>query len=179
VGVPGVAAYEWWDANDPLTVYQGLSSTGERELENGVYVTSGPDGSYVAGDKFEVVVKAAIALPANYKWDFTTGNGSIVVPPSTSSATGIDSISTSEGISNTSFNVLSIVPAPRKYGVPIVVDPYLGNTIDIVFSDEIDSSTIHGNLEIYSESANGDPAFFATGILDYNAQIAGNTISII
>jgi hypothetical protein len=177
-GAPGVAEYEWWDANDPLVVNLGVASTGERELIDGIMVTSGSDGSFSAGDRFEVVVVPAIVLPNNYRWVFTTGNGNIVVPPSTSSASGIDSITTSTGLTSSSFSVLSISPIERKYGVPISTDPYAGETITIVFSDELDTDSIQGNITVYSESANGDPAFFATGILDYEATIIGDTITI-
>lgn len=178
-GTVGVAEYEWWDANDVLTVYQGVTTTGERELEEGVFVTSEPDGTFVTGDKFQVVVVPAIVLEDNHRWSFTTGNGSVTTPPSTSSASGIDSITDSEGSVYSTFSVTSITPEERKYGVEIGTDPYTGESITISFSDTVDIASVNGNLEVYSESANGDPNIFATGELDYSAIISGSTISIV
>ena len=32
-GTTGTAEYEWWNKNDPFTIYPGITTTGERELE--------------------------------------------------------------------------------------------------------------------------------------------------
>lgn len=178
-GAVGTAQYDWWDENDPLTAYQGVTTTGERELEDGVFVTCEPDGSFEVGDTFHVVVVPSIVLEDNYKWTFSTGNGSVQTPPSTFSASGIDSITDSEGSTAITFTVNEIVPSEREYGVEISTDPYAGESIVLTFSDTIDATTAIGNIDVVSESANGDNSIFATGILDYNATVAGNTITIV
>lgn len=177
-GAIGDAEYDWWDLNDPLTAYAGVTSTGERELEDGVFVTCEPDGTFITGDTFQVVVAPSIVLEDNYKWTFSTGNGSVQTPPSTSSASGIDSITDSSGTVSSTFTVVSIDPEERKYGIAIGTDPYVGESILLTFSDEIYAASVNGNLEITSKAANGDTSIPATGELDYSADISGNTISI-
>lgn len=178
-GAIGDAEYEWWDANDPLTVYAGVTSTGERELEDGLFVTCELDGAFEIGDTFQVVVVPSIVLEDNYKWSFSTGNGSIQTPPSTSSASGIDSITDSSGGTQTTFTVSSITPKEREYGIEIGIDPYIGESILLTFSDDIYAASVNGNLKVSSEPANGDSSIPATGELDYEATISGDTISIV
>jgi len=84
-GVVGTAEYVWWRKSDPLTVYPGVTTTGRRELEDGVWVVCDPDGTFQVGDRFTVECKVAETLENNYRWTFTTGSGSIVIPPSVSS----------------------------------------------------------------------------------------------
>jgi hypothetical protein len=181
-GQTGNAEYIWWDANDPLLTYSGITSTGERELEDGIYITCEPDGSFTAGDKFEVVVKSALVLQNNYRWDFSTGSGSIVTPPSTSSTSGIESVSgnvVGSGASS-SFSVSDIDPEDGEYGVSISTDPYSGEVITVTFSDNANPLTLAGSaIQLEGKPANGNwDKFTATGDLDFTAVLTNNVLSI-
>jgi len=178
-GTTGNAEYEWWDANDPLTAYEGTTSTGVRELENGISIRCSSDGTFAIGDTFEVVVVPAIVLPNNYRWNFYTGSGSVATPPSSSSASGIDSLGSSTSSTST-FTVTEIDPAEAKYGVAISTDAYVGESITITFSDVLDSDTVADNLHVRAEPANGDILHIEyTEELEYTATVSANTISIV
>jgi hypothetical protein len=177
-GAVGVAEYVWWEDSDPLTVYQGISTTGERELEYGVYVSCEPDGSFAVGDTFNVVVVPAITLENNYRWSFSTGSGSIQTPPSSFSASGIDALTTPD-YNPSSFYVSSTLPRDREYGVDISTDPYVGEEITITFSENLDLDSITDDrIEIISESATGEEDIQATGVLAYSASATENIITI-
>lgn len=176
-GSVGEAQYQWWNKNDPLTVYDGISTTGERELEDGVFVTCNPDGSFVTGDQFEVVVVPSVPLENNYRWEFSTSNGAILTPPSTSPASGIESITTSTGVSE-QFHVSSITPLEAEYGIEISDSLYTGEEIVITFSDNIDETTVVDNISIISEQAIVDSDITAEGILDWDGAIVDNVLTI-
>jgi hypothetical protein len=185
-GPTGTATYIWWNNNDPLTTYQGTTTTGERELEDGVFITCDRDGSFTIGDKFTVVVVPAIVMPNTYQWDFYTGSGAVTTPPSTQSTSGIDSITTNvigSGTEETSsFGVSEITPEDGEYGVEISTDPYTGEEITITFSADIDPTTFTASvLDVRSEVANGDDIMFtATGDLEYTATLSSaRVISIV
>lgn len=176
-GTVGVATYQWWKKSDPLTVYNGISTTGERELEDGVMVTCDPDGSFAIGDQFEVLVLPGVPLENNYKWEFSTSNGAIEVPPSTSPASGIESITTSTGISE-QFHVSSISPIEGYYGLEISDSLYIGEQIVITLSEDVDSTTVEDNISIISEQVIVDSTITATGILEWTGTVSGGVITI-
>ena len=171
-GTVGNATYEWWDNNDPLSVYQGVTTTGNRELENGLYITFDPDGTLVINDTWEIVCLPAIVLPNNYTWSFTTGSGSIITPPSTSSATGIEELSTA---TTGGLKILSVTPKNLSCNL----DPDDFNTIEIKFNKEIDPTTVTDEtILLWSESINGDSQFTAEGTLAKVLSVSGDTITI-
>lgn len=179
-GSTGTAEYIWWNEIDPLTTYSGITTTGERELDSGVYINCDPDGIFTIGDKFEAVVIPALTLTNNYRWSFYTGSGSIVTPPSSQSTTGIESITTNvvgEGLT-TGFQVSSVSPVDGKYGVPISEDPYNGEIITVTFSAAVDATTLSGTaIDVRSEVANGNTELFtATGDLDFVATLTTPTV---
>lgn len=179
-GATGAATYEWWNEATPLEVYEGVTTTGYRELEDGVIVYFDPDGSFTTGDKWQVVVKPYSLLANNYRWEFTTGSGSILTPPSSSSASGIGTIGAAAGTDTTGLYVSEITPSEGEYGVEISTDPYTGETITIVFNNDLDASTVtEDSISIYTESPNGDTSIASiTGDLDFTAAVSGDTISI-
>ena len=177
-GQTGNAVYQWWNNSDPLLVYSGITVTGRRELENGIYITCDPDGTFVTGDKWTITVVPFEVLGNTYKWTFTTGSGSIVTPPSTSSASGITSLSTST--STYTFEVESVDPDEGEYGVDISTDPYTGERIEITFSDTyaVDSTTLVDAISVRSEPATGIDESLSityTGDLDFTASLVGNS----
>ena len=182
-GAVGDAEYIWWEATDPLTTYSGITSTGARELEDGIYTLCEPDGTFTTGDKFEVVIRPAVLLENNYRWTFMTGSGSIMIPPSTSSASGIDSIT--DGVTDPStgstFYVTDSDPEDGEYGVSISTDPYTGESISITFSNTVDPATIAGTaLDVISYAANGRQDLFAvTGDLDFVASLSSAVLTIV
>lgn len=183
-GTTGVAEYIWWKSNDPLTTYSGRTTTGERELDNGVFITCSNDGSFTVGDRFSVIVVPAITLPNNYRWTFTTGDGSILTPPSTQPTSGIESILTniagSSSISTLGVGVSKIIPEDGKYGVPISTDPYIGEQIIITFNTPMNPDSLaYEAIQIRSEAANGNTERFrATGDIDFIADLNSNVLTI-
>ena len=179
-GQTGNAVYQWWNQTDPLTTYNGITVTGRRELEDGIYITCDPDGTFVTGDRWTVVVVPFYALPNTYKWVFTTGSGSILTPPSSSSASGIAQLGvTGSGSTSTSVvSVVSVDPTGGEYGVEISTDPYTGERIDIVFTDTnpIDATTLVNAVAVRSEPATGvdDSLGIAyTGDLSFTSSLVG------
>lgn len=174
-GPTGQAEYVWWNAVDPLTTFPGITSTGRRQLENGVWVACEPDGSFTIGDTFTVVCKPSEVLESNYSWVFNTGSGSILVPPSVSSASGISAITSTSGAG---LQVVSIVPANRTTNL----DPNDVSEIVITFNGPIDEATITDEaITIWTEPVNGDTNNAA---IEYEGEIAkilsvsGNTLTV-
>jgi hypothetical protein len=182
-GSTGNAEYIWWKESDPLTTYSGITSTGARELEDGIYVMCDADGNFTTGDQFQVIVIPGLVLPNNYSWIFTTGSGSVLTPPSTSSTTGIEEVSgnvISSASSVSSFTVSDINPEDGEYGVDISTDPYTGEIITVTFSAAVDTSTLTGDaIDVVSQAANGNSDLFqATGDLDFVATLSSNILTI-
>lgn len=174
-GETGVAEYIWWRNSDVLRTYTGTTTTGSRELEKGVSINCGKAGTYEIGDTFIVVVKPSAPMENNYTWEFTTGSGAILTPPSTSPTSGIEEASTNvSGISGLSgFRVEAISPPDGTYGVTISTDPYAGETIILQFSADVEATTLAGDaIKVWSEICNGDDLKFqATGDLDFVATL--------
>jgi len=181
-GVTGNAEYIWWETNDLLTTYTGITSTGARELEDGIYITCDPDGNFTVGDTFEVVIKPPLVLVNNFRWTFTTGSGSILTPPSTSSTTGIESVAGNAlGLGSlTTFSVESIDPEDGEYGIEISTDPYVGEVITIIFSDNVNIATLLGTaIKIKGLPANGNwDKYNATGDLDFTTSLSLKTLTL-
>lgn len=175
-GATGTATYQWWDNSDPLTVYQGITTTGVRELNNGLLVSFDPDGTFVSGDKWTVVCIPFVSLLNTYKWTFTTGSGEILTPPSSSSASGIDSLATS----TSTLSVSEVSPVGAKYGVSISEDPYQGEVITITFTDTypVDATTLVDAVDVRMEAANGDENLVTTTDLDFETTLSGSTLTI-
>lgn len=174
-GAIGTAEYEWWDNNDPLTAYAGVSSTGDRELEDGIYVSCDPDGVFEAGDTFTTVVIPAIQLEGNFRWTFFTGSGSIQTPPSTSSASGIEGLT---GQAAPGLEVISIEPADQATNL----DPNSISEIIITFNMDLDPATITDDtVTVWSEPVNGDytnETIQYTGVLATVLSVEGNVLRI-
>jgi hypothetical protein len=181
-GSTGDAEYIWWKTSDPLTTYAGITSTGARELEDGVYILCDADGTFTTGDQFQAVVVPALTLENNYNWSFFTGSGSILTPPSTSPTSGIESVAGNIVGSGTysSFSVTEISPEDGEYGIPISEDPYAGETITVTFSDDPNPATLAGDaISVKSIPANGDwDTFDATGDLEFVASLVDNVLTI-
>lgn len=181
-GQTGDAEYIWWKTDDALTTYGGITSTGTRELEDGVYITCNPDGNFTIGDQFQVVVIPALVLPNNYRWTFTTGSGAIATPPSTTPTSGITSVAGNVlGAGAVSaFSVTDINPEDGEYGVAISTDPYAGEDIVVTFSDNIDVATLAGTaIDAQGLAVNGDDVMFTeTGELDFTASVSSNILTI-
>jgi len=182
-GQTGNATYQWWEESDPLTIYNGITVTGRRELENGLYLTCDPDGTFVSGDRWTIVCIPFYALPNTYKWTFHTGSGSVLTPPSTSSASGIATLgtTTSGSTSTSSFSVVSVDPTGGEYGVTISTDPYAGERIEFTLTDTnpTDATTLVDAVHVRSEPATGvddSLGISYTGDLDFTVSLVGTNV---
>jgi hypothetical protein len=172
-GATGVAEYEWWNEAAPLDVYQGRTTTGERELQDGVILTCSHDGDFALNDTFSVLVKPYVLLESNYKWSFTTGSGSIATPPSSSSASGVEDLDTA-GLAG-GLEIVSVTPDYRETNL----DPSTITEIVIVFNKDLDATTItQETVKVWTESVNGDPQFPAEGNIPRILSVEGNTLTI-
>jgi hypothetical protein len=171
-GDTGEAEYQWWKGSDELVVYEGRTSTGRRELENGVCVVFGSDSVHTINDKWKVVVKPYELMENNYQFSFYTGNGSIIIPPSTSSVTGIETLATS---TESPLQIVSITP--KNYDTNLDIDTV--NEIVVVFNKDLDPATITDEtVKVIAESVNGDPDIPAAGEIATVLTVNGNTLTI-
>lgn len=173
-GTTGNAVYKWWNNSDPLTTYNGITVTGRRELEDGLYITCDPDGTFAIGDKWTIVVVPFYALANTYRWVFTTGSGAILTPPSLSSSSGIESLIVS-GAGD--LRVVSIEPADNATNL----DPDAVSVITITFNQAIDESTITDEtVVIKSEPVDGllNGPIQYTGVIAKVLSVSGNTLTI-
>jgi len=180
IGATGTATYQWWDSVDPLTVFDGTTTTGLRELTNGLCVSFDPDGTFALGDRWQVVCVPFESLANTYRWSFYTGSGAVVTPTSTYSASGISELGAS--LAPDTFEVIDITPVGRKYGVAISEDPYVGESITIEFTtgDVIDETTLTNAISVRAEPANGDTLTISyTGDLDFTSSVSGNELTIL
>ena len=180
-GQTGNAVYQWWEESDPLTTYNGITVTGRRELENGLYITCDHDGTFVVGDQWKIVCVPFYSMLSTYKWVFNTGSGSIVVPPSTSSTSGITALGASSTVSSSTFGVVSVSPEGGEYGITISTDPYVGERIEFTMTDTnpVDPLTLVDAIAVRSEPATGvdDSLGVAyTGDLDFTVSLVGSNI---
>ena len=172
-GATGVAEYEWWRESAPLDVYQGRTTTGERELEDGISLTCSHDGDFILNDTFSVVVKPYVLLENNYSWSFTTGSGSIAIPPSSSSASGIIALDTA-GLAG-GLEIVSVTPDYRETNL----DPNTVTEIVIVFNKDLLASSItQETVKVWTESVNGDPRFPSEGSIPTILSVEGNVLTI-
>lgn len=175
-GPTGDAEYIWWEDAAPLDTFPGLTTTGRRELENGLWVECGADGNFSVGDQFKVVCVPAILLENNYSWSFETGSGSIDTPPSSYSTTGLVDVAASAGVSvaGGAFTVSSITPDTRAYEVSMNL-----NAIVLEFSETPDPSTVTADcFSVFSMPVNGDPYDDAQGELSFSIAISGSTVTL-
>jgi hypothetical protein len=173
-GQCGNAEYIWWDENDPLTTFPGITTTGRRQIDNGVWITCDPDSTFVIGDTFSVVCVTPELLEDNYRWSFTTGSGSILTPPSSSSASGIADISSSSTSISVTFGVSSVSPVLRAYNLNTSL-----TEINITFNETPDVLTIiDDNFSIFTEPVNGDSEITANGELTFTPSLSGNIVTL-
>lgn len=174
-GPTGQAEYIWWDDSTPLDVFPGITSTGRRQITDGLWVSCDPDGNFNTGDLFSVKCIPPVVLENNYNWSFETGSGSILVPPSSSSTSGIVDISTENSLTNGSDFTVSVVdPASRSYSIPTT-----RQDIIITFSEEPDSATvITDNFTVVAEPVNGDTSILANGDLSFSLAQNSNVVTL-
>jgi len=175
-GSTGGAEYIWWKESAPLDTFPGLTTTGRREIEEGLWVECAADGNFSVGDQFKVVCLPSYVLEDNYRWSFTTGSGSIQTPPSSYSTSGIVDVggSTAAGASGAAFSVSSITPSSRSYEVSTDL-----SSIVIELSETPDSATISdSDFSIYSMPVNGDPYLDAQGDISFSVSVSGSTVTL-
>ena len=171
-GETGAAEYVWWKGSDPLTTFEGLTSTGKRELENGVCVFFDKDATHTSGDKWSVIVKPYELMDTNYSFQFYTGSGSIVVPPSERSTTGIESIASEEA---SPLMIVEITPVDGATNL----DPESIVTIEVKFNKNLDPTTITPEtVRVIATAVNGDPEISAAGEIATVLDVSGNVLTI-
>lgn len=173
-GETGQAEYVWWEDNDPISTYPGITTTGKRQITEGLWVMCDPDGTFNVGDTFSVTCVPFEVLENNYSWQFETGSGSIMTPPSTSSTSGIDNISIGLSPTGSSFGVSSTLPDNRDYSVKIDTQ-----MIVITFNQTpLTETIIPANFHVVSDSVNGDIEIPSNGDLSFALSQELNVVTL-
>lgn len=171
-GASGACWYEWWKDTDSLNIHGPILSD--------AYVTQSLDcnvtvkfstGNFKTNDKYTVVVKTPQLFSDNTYWDFTSGSGSIIRPPSTT-ATSITG--DPAGLIPTIFTVTSISPTDRSTNLPIITKRIILN-----FNDTIDPSTVTSDtISIIGQAVNGDETMLTTRDIYKDITVSGKKIII-
>lgn len=174
-GVTGEAEYIWWDTSDPLSTFPGITTTGRRQINQGVWVVCDPDGTFNVGDTFSVNCVPPIVLENNYSWSFETGSGSIITPPSTSSTSGIENISTEGSVSvGGTFGIISTLPSAREYSIDTT-----RQDIIITFNEALDEDTIIAdNFIVIADPVNGEESIPHGGNLSFSLSVSGSVVTL-
>lgn len=182
-GATGTATYRWWNTASPLVIKEGITTTGTRLLEKGISVFFESNGTFETGDRWTVLCKPSVSYGSSASWSFTTGSGSIVTPPSTSSTSGILGVTPSTSITNLSgFEVSRVVPAPGKYGVEIKDSLYDRNEIVLTFGGTslVSEDSLTGAISLKAEHALGEDSIHtAFGDLEFEATLVDSVLTIL
>jgi len=172
----GVAEYEWYRDSDVLSVRTGIVSQNSMVLVAGQGVSVSWSGSgvtpFVIGDTFTVRVRVPVYLEGIYSWTFTTGSGSIISLPSSSSTSPLG---IAGGLSASSaFEVLEVTPDIREnVGTGTRV-------ITIKFNKNINASTVTDDAVIVNAlPVNGDDSIPSSGELGKILSVVDDKLYII
>lgn len=135
-GVSGDAEFEAWRTSQPLDLVGPFkTSISECQVLDGVTIQF-IEGTYQVDDEFSVVVRRPSIFTGTVTFEFSTGNGSITVVPTTTatSVTGDPALASTSG----SFRVVKSTPADGATNLP----PSGNRRLTIEFSDTIDPATI-------------------------------------
>lgn len=172
-GATGQAEYLWWEESSPLTTFPGITTTGRRTLEHGVWIECSKDGNFTTGDTFRVICIPAEVLPNNYKWVFNTGSGAILTPPSDASTTGLVEIGEDSETSEDAFTVQSISPSLRAYGVGIDLEE-----IVVTFSEAPSPASVTtSKFSVFMTPVNGDPIEQLREELEFSVVLSSSTVA--
>lgn len=180
-GKLGEAKFYWWRESKPTLKYELTTSGSKQLLTDGIYVQFFTDGTSDIDDFLEnggtsedwsVIVKPGEALENNFLWSFTTGSGSIVAPPETTSTSlGLGDLDVSQVTEG--FRVVEVTPDIRATNL----DPLSLDTVLVKFNKNIkegqDLSTL---ISVFADAVNGDPSIEALGNLTVVGTINGDTL---
>lgn len=169
------AEYQWYFASNPSLVYTGITSRKYRSLlDTGVDIRFTGENLQV-GDTFTINVVPPEYMSASYKYTFTTGTGSIVSIPTSTSTSVIGDLTYSSTSSDT-FEVLSTSPENKE----LKVSPNV-RVIKIEFNNSIDPTTINDKtVKVVAHPATGyDPTVADVGRINKFLLVSGRTLYII
>jgi hypothetical protein len=139
------------------------------EIEKNVFIKF-DTGTYVAGDSFTVKVKPLIKTNEIYSWDFTTGDGSYVVPDSEESNTVIGLPINDSTKPESNFKLMSITPTPNS-----VMNNPLNKIVTFTFNKNIKPSSVTAEkIKVIAESTMG--SYY--GSIGYDYSVENNKIII-
>lgn len=171
-GASGIFWYEWWKDTDSSNIHGPILSDAyvTQPLDLNVTVKFGT-GNFKTNDKYTVVVKPPQVFTDNTYWDFTTGSGSIVRPPTTT-ATSITG--DPAGLIPNTFIVTSMTPMDMATNLPITTKRIILN-----FNDNIDPTTVTSDtVTITGQAVNGDETMLATRDIYKDITVSGKKIII-
>lgn len=102
-GSLGNATFVYWFTSDPLSISAELSTDRLIRLDNGILVKFS-EGTYQAADTFSAWLKPGIPLENLYSWGWSTGDGSLVEPPTEIKSVNLEG-ATVTGLSAGNFEV--------------------------------------------------------------------------
>ena len=172
-GEPRTAKYKWYRDSAPSSVTTGVPTSQKPVLlDYGVSIEF-PNGTYVAGDKFTVVVKKGTVFNGNYTWSFKTGSGTLMQAPA-STATTIIGQQAVVADSGTIFDISTLSPTHRL----VHVDPDLKEIV-ITFTNDIDASTVTAERVVVTGApVDGNEDTLSTRDIQKNLTVDGNKLKI-
>lgn len=182
-GAIGTAKFLWWKNSQPALKFELTTSSTKQLLSDGVFVQFSTDGTSDIDDfiinggssaDWSVVVKPGEPLAGNFLWTFTTGSGSIVTVPETTSTTiGLGDLTGTQITEG--FRVVEIVPNLRDTNL----DPLSLNTILVRFNKNIKvGQDLNALIKVFTDAVNGDPSIQATGNVAKTVSVNGDTLTI-
>jgi hypothetical protein len=183
-GKIGEAKFVWWKDSAPSLQFELTTNLKKQLLADGVFVQFFTDGTS-SNDDFIVngvsdadwssIVKQGESLVNNYMWLFTTGSGSIIeVPETTSSVLGLGDLTNTQVVEG--LRVVEVTPDVRATNL----DPVNLTTILIRFNRNIKiGQDFNSLIQIIADAVNGDPSIPSTGNITKTITVNGDTITVI
>jgi hypothetical protein len=169
------AKFIWWKESDPLITHERKTSSGSRQLENGLFVSFGKDSVFEIDEAWSVVVKPYKLMDTNYSFEFYTGSGSIIIPPSSSSGSLISGIDFFSSNQSSPLKIISMTPSDGEANL----NPDNVKTVVVKFNKELDPSTINNEtVRIIAKAVNGDQNIPSSGELAKILSVDGDTLTI-
>ena len=171
----GTAGFEWYKGTAPLIVHSGVTSNNELLMDDGVYVSFGGTG-FVVGDTFTTGVRPPQYMSGSFRWNFTTGSGSITAVPGTTSTSVLGDVGASS-VDTTPFAVLEVTPAHRATQQKLTTRQIIVRFTDPLDEDTVTQDSVTVRIEPVRGAFSGNPVA-DIGEIPKALSVSGSTLTI-